>query len=75
MWRRRSLVTLILFVLNISMVLAQAPCDEVPNPGDVDDPGYNPNGCPLDTWVYVLVGVAFIYAIYRLHQKQKSLSV
>ena len=69
------MILFLTFVFNVSMMLAQVPCNEVPNEGDPDNPGYDPNGCPLDTWVYVLVGIAFIYAIYRLHQKQKNLSV
>ena len=43
--------------------------------GDTPADGCDPyDGCPLDTWVYVLVFIAVIYGAYKLHKKQKSIS-
>ncbi|OOQ58247.1 hypothetical protein [Mucilaginibacter pedocola] len=74
MWKRLCalIAVLVLGTFN-NLVLAQ--CNEVPNPGDPDDPGYDPNGCPvpLDTWVIVLVVAAFAYGYYNLNKKQKAL--
>ncbi|RWY47873.1 hypothetical protein [Mucilaginibacter gilvus] len=76
MWRRFSciVVSVLALVMYSNIVLAQ--CDEVPNPGNPDDPGYDPNGCPvpLDTWVFILVAIGLVYTVYILHKKQKSLS-
>lgn len=72
MWKR-ILLTGIVFIFGIAAAFAD--CEEVPNPGTPDDPGYDPNGCPvpLDTWVIVLVVVAVIYGAYRLQKKQAIL--
>jgi len=70
----RCLIVILTFLISISTAFAQ---DGVPCSGDPDDPGYDPNGCnlPLDTWVYVLVIAAVIFGAYKLHQKQKALTV
>jgi hypothetical protein len=55
-------VTLVLLTLNTALLYAQTsgiPCAGV----DVD------STCPLDTWVVVLAGIAFLFAIMRLHRK------
>ncbi|MEB0262351.1 MULTISPECIES: hypothetical protein [unclassified Mucilaginibacter] len=31
--------------------------------------------CPLDTWVYVLVFAFVIFGAYKMHQKQKNISL
>lgn len=75
---KRSLYLLILtLILNANTVFAQAPDDPIPCPGGPDDPGWTPDGCylPLDSWVYVLVIAAVIFGAYKLHQKQKALTV
>ncbi|SDS17671.1 hypothetical protein SAMN05216490_0678 [Mucilaginibacter mallensis] len=62
----------LLFIINILMVttvLAQVPCS-----GDPDDPGYNPNGCPLDTYVWILAIAALIFGATYLHRQQKAQS-
>jgi len=71
----RCLIVILTFLISISTAFAQG--DGVPCSGDPDDPGYDPNGCnlPLDTWVYVLVIAAVIFGAYKLHQKQKALTV
>lgn len=75
MCRKYSFVLVILtFVLSIGTAFGQT--EQVPCPGDPDDPDYSPYGCylPLDTWVYVLVIAAVIFGAYKLHQKQKALT-
>jgi hypothetical protein len=72
---KRCLIVILTFLISISTAFAQGDGSLVPaNP---DDPGYDPNGCnlPLDTWVYVLVIAAVIFGAYKLHQKQKALTV
>ena len=43
------------------------------SPCDNDQGG--PDGCPLDTWVIVLLIIAVIFTAIHLHRKQKSLQV
>jgi hypothetical protein len=76
MCRKRSLIFILTFLASIVTAFAD-PGDGVPCSGEIDDPGYDPNGCnlPLDTWVYILVFAAVIYGAYRLYQKQKALAV
>lgn len=68
---KRILLCALVCVFSIFTALAQ--CDEVPNPGTPDDPGYDPNGCPvpLDTWVALLVAVAIIYGLIQINKNQK----
>jgi DMSO reductase anchor subunit len=56
-------VTLLLLLISFHNLFAQGttPCDP-------DDP----STCPLDTWVWVLVAAAFIFATIHLHHKQKA---
>jgi hypothetical protein len=78
MFIKRSLYLFILtLILSVSTAFAQAGDDPIPCPGDPDDPGYSEYGCylPLDTWVYVLVVAAVIFGAYKLHQKQKAVTV
>ena len=73
----RSLYLLILTLI-LSANTAFAQVDEpIPCPGGPDDPGWTSDGCylPLDTWVYVLVIAAVIFGAYKLHQKQKALTL
>nr|WP_294943986.1 hypothetical protein [uncultured Mucilaginibacter sp.] len=58
------------------MLMLSIPCITLAQddpPGDGCDP-YDGCSVPLDTWVFVLVAIAFIYGVYHLHKKQKSLS-
>jgi len=55
---------LLLLILNTAVLYAQPgePCG-----------GTDPDStCPLDTWVIVLAAIAVIFAVSRLHRKQKS---
>lgn len=58
------------FLLITAAALADDP---IPCSGDIDDPGYSPNGCPvpLDNWVIVLVVAGLVFAMIYLHRKQK----
>lgn len=58
------LALFILFVCNILVAKAQSDG----NPCDPDD---GPN-CPLDTWVFILVGGALLLATVQLYRKQKA---
>lgn len=44
-----------------------------PGGGLCDGNDGGPDGCPLDTWVIVLVVIAVIFTAIHLHRKQKSL--
>jgi hypothetical protein len=74
---KRCLIVIFTFLLSVSTAFAQTPGEGVPCPGEPDDGGYDGTGCnlPLDTWVYVLVIAAIIFGAYKLHQKQKALTV
>jgi hypothetical protein len=74
MYKKCGSIFILIFLLSISAAFA---LDPVPCSGEIDDPGYDPNGCdlPLDTWVYILVIAAVIFGAYKLHQKQKALTV
>jgi hypothetical protein len=52
-------------MFNVAMIYAQ-----VDNPCEDSDP--DGNGCPLDTWVFVLAGASVIFALVGLYRKQKS---
>lgn len=56
--------------LFISIVTRAQDCGDGPGlPGqDVDAAT---NGCPLDTWVIVLVGVALIFTTAQFYRKQQ----
>jgi hypothetical protein len=71
MWGKRSLVYFFTLILSVGTALA----DPVPCSGDPDDPAYDPNFCPLDTWVYVLVFAAVVYGAYRMYKKQQAVTV
>jgi hypothetical protein len=61
----------LLFILNlltVTVALAQQGLCS----GDPDDPNYNPNGCPLDTYVWVLAIAALIFGAVYLHRQQKA---
>jgi len=55
---------LLLLMFNVAVVYAQLgnPCNDA-------DPDVS---CPLDTWVFVLVGASVIFATARLYRKQNS---
>lgn len=61
-------VTIVLSCLIVQVAAAQssapAPCT-----GDPDDLGFDPNSCPLDTWVFLLAAIVFIFAVTHLHKK------
>lgn len=65
----KGLGLLFAFLL-ISMATMAQDCGDGPGlPGqDVDAVT---NGCPLDTWVIVLVGAALIFTTVQLHRKQQ----
>jgi hypothetical protein len=58
----------ILLLINTVVAYAQVT---VPDCGDGTDPD---GGCPLDTWVIVLVAVFSLFAVYRLHQRKKTIN-
>jgi hypothetical protein len=71
--KRKCVVVCVFLVM---MFLTFAARAQPGDPGD-DDCGTSPDDecyVPLDTWVFVLVAIAFIYGMYYLHKKQKSLS-
>ena len=59
----------------ICLLLLSSNCFAQSDPGgglcDGNDGG--PDGCPLDTWVIVLVVMAVIFAVSHLSQQKKSL--
>lgn len=58
--------TLLLLLVNVCNLFAQGtPCGDS---GDPDDP----TTCPIDTWVWLLVAAALIFAIMQLYRRQKS---
>ncbi|MGF7038716.1 hypothetical protein [Mucilaginibacter lappiensis] len=64
------------FLLGVCFyLLITANCFAQTDPGgglcDGNDGG--PDGCPLDTWVIVLVIIAVIFTALHLQRKQKSL--
>jgi hypothetical protein len=61
------------FLLGVCLyLLLTTNCFADPDPlCDGNDGG--PDGCPLDTWVIVLVIIAVIFTTLHLHRKQKSL--
>jgi hypothetical protein len=61
----------VFFLFSIATAFAQ----QVPCSGDPDDDDYDPNGCPLDTWVILLVVVALILTFIHLHRKRKAVLV
>jgi hypothetical protein len=69
MKRCKGLGLLFAFLL-ISIATRAQDCGDGPGlPGqDVDAAT---NGCPLDTWVILLVGVALIFTTVQLYRKQQ----
>ena len=63
-------IGLLFTFLFISIASMAQDCMDGPGlPGqDVDAVG---NGCPLDTWVIVLVGAALIFTTIQLYRKQQ----
>jgi len=71
------IITLFFVAFNVLTVFADPtnPCDDpLIDPDDLP-PGACDLQMPLDTWVYVLVIAAVVYGAYRMHQKQKALTV
>jgi len=64
----------ILLLLNILIVTSTFADDIYPCSGNPDDPGYNPNGCPLDTYVWILAIAALVFGAVYLHRQQKTQS-
>jgi hypothetical protein len=56
-------VTFLLLMLNVALLFAQVtswcPDPDVP--------------CPIDDWIIVLAGGAFLFAVLNLYRKQKKL--
>ncbi|MES2268153.1 MAG: hypothetical protein V4520_15440 [Bacteroidota bacterium] len=65
MIKKTFTILVLLTIHTISYAQIINPCGGA----DDDEP------CPLDTWVYVLVLIAVIYGAYKMHQKQKSISL
>ena len=63
-------IGLLFTFLFISVATMAQDCGDGPGlPGqDVDAAS---NGCPLDTWVIVLVGAALIFTTVQLYRKQQ----
>ncbi|WPU96582.1 hypothetical protein SNE25_13745 [Mucilaginibacter sabulilitoris] len=61
------------FLLGICLLLLSTNCFADPGDGLCDGNDGGPDGCPLDTWVIVLVVIAVIFTAIHLHRKQKSL--
>ena len=68
--RRCKAIGLLFTFLLISVATMAQDCGDGPGlPGqDVDAAS---NGCPLDTWVIVLVGAALIFTTVQLYRKQQ----
>jgi len=58
----------VIFLFSIATAFAQ----QVPCSGDPDDEDYDPNGCPLDTWVLLLVVIALILTVIHLNRRRKT---
>ncbi|QEM08947.1 hypothetical protein [Mucilaginibacter rubeus] len=63
----KVIVLTAIFLFSIATAFAQ----EIPCAGDPDDEDYDPNNCPLDTWVILLVAVVLILTFIHLHRRQK----
>jgi hypothetical protein len=62
------------FLLGVCLYLLVATnCFADPGDGLCDGNDGGPDGCPLDTWVIILVIIAVIFTALHLHRKQKSL--
>ncbi len=63
------------FLPGICLLSITSNCFAQSNPGgglcDGNDGG--PDGCPLDTWVIVLVVAATVFAAVHLYRQKKSL--
>jgi len=64
---KASLSALLLLLISITNVFAQ------PGGGETcpDGTPYTPDGCPLDTWVIVLVVAASIFVAYKLYRRNR----
>lgn len=60
---------LVLFIYLLSTIT----CFADPGDGLCDGNDGGPDGCPLDTWVFVLALIALVFTVIHLHKKQKSL--
>ncbi|MBB6108874.1 hypothetical protein [Mucilaginibacter lappiensis] len=67
--------TIYKFLPGICLLLITSNCFAQSNPGggfcDGSDGG--PDGCPLDTWVIILVVAAAVFAAVHLYRQKKSL--
>ncbi len=64
---RTFYATVILLVTGALSTYAQPGGPTAPE-CDPDDP----SGCPLDTWVLLLVGATLVLTVIHLHRKQKA---
>jgi hypothetical protein len=62
-------IAIVLSCLFFQNALAQP----VPCSGDPDDAGFDPNNCPLDTWVWFFAGIAFVFTVIHLYKKDAVL--
>jgi hypothetical protein len=62
------------FLLGLGVyLLITTNCLADPGDGNCDDNNGGPDGCPLDTWVIILVIIAVTFTAMHLYRKQKSL--
>lgn len=64
----KAITVTVIFLFSIATAFAQ----QVPCSGDPDDDDYDPNGCPLDTWVILLVAIALILTVIHLNRRRKT---
>lgn len=59
-----------LLLINLATVTA---CFADPGDGLCDGDDGGPDGCPLDTWVWVLLIAAVIFAVIQLRNKKTAI--
>jgi hypothetical protein len=59
----------------LSLVINDCFAQGIPTDGGGPCDGDNggPDGCPLDTWVIILILIALVFTTSHLYKKQKSL--
>lgn len=66
---KKSLLTLLVFLLSITSLLAQVP----PPPDNHENTGPgSPTNLPVDQYVFVLIGLALSIGIYFIWNKKKA---
>jgi hypothetical protein len=64
----KVITVIVIFLFSVVTAFAQ----QVPCFGDPDDEDFDPNECPIDTWVILLVAVALILTVIHLHRRRKA---